>query len=152
MIHVHDYSWAEEPGTGEWFSICECGFMPSVPAWRVLITGSRRLLAGMGLESSLGLELLYADALGLPLVVIHGAAPGADTLAHEWAELIDGVTPDPHPANWRAGKQAGHVRNQVMVDHGADVCLAFPLPGSTGTWDCVRRAEAAGIPVKVFEQ
>lgn len=42
---------------------------------------------------------------------------------------------------------AGLVRNQLMVDLGADICLAFPLPGSRGTWDCMGRAEAAGIKV-----
>lgn len=28
----------------------------------------------------------------------------------------------------------------------ADVCLAFPLPDSRGTQDCIRTAQAAGIP------
>lgn len=152
MIHVHDYNWAEEPGTGEWFSICECGFMPSASAWRVLVTGSREYDAPGVVAYRLGLEAIYADSVGLPMVVIHGAARGADKYAHDWAELARGVTPDPHPANWRTGNLAGHVRNQVMVDLGADVCLAFPRPGSTGTWDCIRRAKAAGIPVKIFEQ
>ena len=34
-----------------------------------------------------------------------------------------------------------------MVNAGADLCLAFPLGESRGTRDCVRRADAAGIPV-----
>jgi hypothetical protein len=37
---------------------------------------------------------------------------------------------------------AGPYRNQRMVDEGPDVCLAFPTPGSVGTWDCVRRARS----------
>lgn len=40
-----------------------------------------------------------------------------------------------------------------MVDAGARYVLAFPLPGgrSRGTEDCIRRAEAAGIPVQRFK-
>jgi hypothetical protein len=40
-----------------------------------------------------------------------------------------------------------------MVDLGADVCYAFFAGDGTaskGTADCVRRAEAAGIPVRKF--
>jgi hypothetical protein len=37
-----------------------------------------------------------------------------------------------------------------MVGLGADLCLAFPLPGSTGTPHCVGLARAAGIPVRVY--
>lgn len=46
---------------------------------------------------------------------------------------------------------AGGVRNQEMVNLGGYlVCLAFPLAGSRGTWDCVARARVAGIPVEFF--
>lgn len=34
-----------------------------------------------------------------------------------------------------------------MVDLGADLCLAFPLPDSRGTKDCMARAKKAGIKV-----
>lgn len=44
---------------------------------------------------------------------------------------------------------AGNRRNQHMVDLVplAGLCLALPLPGSTGTPDCARRARKAGIDV-----
>lgn len=45
---------------------------------------------------------------------------------------------------------AGHARNQKMADAGAIACLAFPTPRSRGTWDMIRRAEAAGIVVYNF--
>ena len=35
-----------------------------------------------------------------------------------------------------------------MVAAGADVVLAFPLPGSRGTWSCVRLALKAGLEVR----
>lgn len=57
---------------------------------------------------------------------------------------------EPVPADWdRFGKAAGPKRNQAMVDRGADVLLAFPLPGSVGTWDCIRRADESQIPVVI---
>lgn len=156
--HLHEYEWAEEPGTCEWFSICECGFMPSAPAWRVLVTASRKLTDRTLVWQALGEELRHAESLGLPMVVIEGQCPdgGGDRFACEWATHPSArernVWHDPFPANWKElGKRAGPVRNQRMVDAGADVCLAFPTVESRGTWDCVRRVEAAGIPVKVFD-
>ena len=43
---------------------------------------------------------------------------------------------------------AGPVRDQAMVDAGADLCVAFhrAIGNSKGTKDCLRRALAAGIP------
>lgn len=82
-----------------------------------------------------------------PGTVIEGEAPGADRISREEAKKL-GWPVEKHPAKWSSyGRGAGVVRNQEMVDAGADVCLAFPLPGSKGTPDCMRRAEAAGIPV-----
>lgn len=150
-FHVHEYDWASHEAG--YHRLCECGFRPDNPAWRVLVTASRDHIDGEIIYDALADELyLNAEPRMLPMVVIHGAAPGGDTIAHEWTVASANCTPDPHPANWRAGKQAGHVRNQLMVDLGADVCLGFPLPDSTGTWDCLRRAEDAGIPTKTLER
>lgn len=162
-VHVHDFTtWIEEPGhqsrTLEWVCVCECGFSRDRPAWRVLVTGARDHADRWLVRGALEAELKHADFLGVPMVAVEGQCPygGADKLAEEWAmdqkRLSLDFDHDPIPANWDAlGSIAGPYRNQQMVDLGANVCLAFPLPGSRGTWDCVRRAEAAGIPVKVFE-
>jgi hypothetical protein len=82
------------------------------------------------------------------VTVVHGDCPtGADYLAHEWC-IRQGVHTEPHPADWaRYGKSAGPMRNQEMVNAGADVCLAFILNESRGATHCMRRALAAGIPV-----
>lgn len=96
------------------------------------------------------------------MTIVHGACPtGADAFAHGWFSLpLDDPTltaiEEAHPADWgRYGKGAGPIRNREMVDAGADLVLAFPLPGpksrSRGTWDCVGAAEAHGIPVEVRE-
>lgn len=81
---------------------------------------------------------------GIP-VIIHGGARGADALAASWAEEV-GATVEVYEADWeRHGKGAGPVRNQQMVDAGADGCIAFP--GGRGTADMVSRCKKAGIPV-----
>lgn len=81
--------------------------------------------------------------------VIHGGAQGADTIAGR-VGIVLGMNVEIYKANWTKHlKAAGHIRNQQMVDTGADLCLAFPLSGSKGTWDCMKRAESAGIPVQI---
>ena len=119
---------------------------------RVLVTGSRDWTDDR-VWLALDDQLRIAQENNEPLMVVHGAARGADTLAHEWVlthqAFGDDVDEDPHSADWnRYGKAAGPIRNSVMVKKGAAVCLAFPLPGSIGTLDCMEKAERAKIPVK----
>lgn len=83
-------------------------------------------------------------------ILIVGGAPGADTLAEEWADCF-GVRKRVFMANWKEhGKAAGPIRNQLMIDQGKpDLVVAFP--GGSGTADMVRRARAAGIEVMEVE-
>lgn len=134
---------------------------------RVLITGSRDWPNRNTVWRALGDQLLHPGAAD-GLTVINGMCPtGADLHAHEWylTHASKWVHEDPHPADWerpcdsncyhkprtKNGRpycpMAGHLRNQEMVDTGADVCLAFPLEDSRGTKDCMKRAKKAGIPV-----
>lgn len=117
---------------------------------RVLVTGSRDWEDRDLVEAAL---LAETDPSGLPMVLIHGGARGLDRVAADLAGVL-GWREVPFPvkkADWRYhGRAAGPLRNQKMVDYGADICLAFPLPKSQGTWDCLRRAKAAGIPTKVL--
>lgn len=114
---------------------------------RILITGSRDWTDYNAIAMSIVGEI---ESHLEDVVIVHGAAPGADSLAGDFARAFN-YTEERHPAQWEVhGKAAGPIRNQKMVDLGADVCLAFPLPQSRGTYDCMRRAEEAGIPVKVF--
>lgn len=99
---------------------------------------------------------------GIPSVVIHGAASGADTMAGEWARRL-AVDLVPFPAKWtdlshpdavirtrRDGScydaLAGHRRNQQMLDEGRPT-LVVAFPGGTGTADMTSRARKAGIEV-----
>lgn len=80
-------------------------------------------------------------------VLVHGAATGADTMAGKIAKEL-GWQVEEYPADWnKHGKAAGPIRNQQMVDLGADICLAFPLGESRGTRHCMKAAERAGIKV-----
>lgn len=81
-----------------------------------------------------------------PALVIHGGAPGADTLAATWC--VATRTPELRfPAEWSLyGKAAGPLRNQQMLDEGKPT-LVLAFPGGRGTADMIRRARKAGIPV-----
>lgn len=88
-------------------------------------------------------------------VVIHGAAPGADSMAGCAAALQEGLTVLTFPARWSTeGRAAGILRNQRMLEEGRPTEVwAFhdDLAHSTGTRDMVRRATEAGLPVQVFQ-
>lgn len=77
--------------------------------------------------------------------IVHGDAAGADTQAKEVARAL-GLTAEAHPASWRElGPIAGSVRNQQMIDLGADLVIAFP--GGRGTRHCIRQALKANMTV-----
>lgn len=80
--------------------------------------------------------------------VIHGAYRGADTLADEWARDHK-IKPEPFPADWtRLRGRAGPIRNAKMLAEGKpDLVVAFP--GGKGTADMVKKARAAGVPVRI---
>lgn len=80
------------------------------------------------------------------VLLIHGAASGADRLAGEWAKER-GVPTNEYRADWdRHGRAAGPIRNKQMLDEAKpDLVIAFP--GSVGTANMVAQAEGAGIPV-----
>lgn len=100
----------------------------------------------------------YKDKYGLSVVltdlneqhglscVITGAAPGADTLALEWARANE-ITFIGIPAQWRKFlKKAGPLRNRHMASQGrAHLLLAFP--GGAGTADMIKAAAEHSIPV-----
>lgn len=116
---------------------------------RILITGSRHY------SDIKRVDVIFRNVMKRfendEYVLISGNARGADALCEEVAEKL-GWKVERFPADWnKYGKRAGGIRNQLMVDSGADLCLAFPLDNSIGTWDCVRRAKKAGILTKVFQ-
>lgn len=124
---------------------------------RVLVTGSRQMLDQARVYREL--DDLFAMAMedgDAEFIVVHGAAPGADSLAGQW--VFDRRHNGPvhpqvevHAAEWnRYGKLAGGIRNAKMVGLGATVVLAFFQPGAqnVGTRNCVAQARLAGLDVK----
>lgn len=94
------------------------------------------------------------DELGQPqdTVLVSGACPrGADHMA-EIVWYRQGMHVERHPALWKVhGRKAGMLRNQFMVDKGADICVAFMRDNSAGTSHCIKAAVEAGIPVRLYE-
>lgn len=116
---------------------------------RVIVTGSR---------SWIDYDAIHRELVQLPpgSTVVHGAhglrrdgerpTKSADAMA-DWIAKSLGLIVERHYAEWnRHGNAAGPIRNTVMVRLGADACFAFPLPGGTGTADCMAKARRAGIP------
>jgi hypothetical protein len=90
---------------------------------------------------------VYLDKYGKDLVIINGAAKGADCASSMWA-LRNVVPFYEYHAEWdKYGKRAGYLRNQQMLDEGKpDLVIAFP--GGHGTKMMVDIARKAGVPVE----
>lgn len=120
---------------------------------RILVTGSRHWTDVKAVTDAIVEQVKNATDSA---VIVHGhCRTGADKIADDVGFLLRSlhqpVRVERHPADWKShGRAAGPIRNQEMVDLGADVCLAFPQPGSRGTKDCMTRAEKAGIKVINF--
>jgi hypothetical protein len=101
--------------------------------------------------------------------IVHGAATDID---RSFAEACQdtGIDQEAYQARWEDidhpdavirydkknrpfNSKAGPLRNQEMVDAGADLCIAFhrAISSSKGTKDCVRRAIAARIPTWLID-
>jgi hypothetical protein len=127
---------------------------------RIIVTGSRKLVNPHTVWDRL---LLFAPGRPITLVVGYDPErqypPGADEFAYQFAVDRWNWTPECFPAQWntdcnhwnctRRGFcwQAGFLRNQAMVDSGADFAIGFKKrkAKNNGTNDCLRRIIAAGI-------
>ena len=95
-------------------------------------------------------ELTAFDALELALaldpnpIIVHGAAKGFDAMIDRIAKEWD-LQREWYPARdfW-----SPRVRNQHMVNLGADLCVAAALRWDSGTGMCARMARRAGIDVR----
>lgn len=154
-------------------SPCAVSKAAQMPDFRVIVTGSRTWPDEAAVWLALNRVAWRDVPMSGTLTVIQGACPtGADAAAAAWYGQVrrSGNDPvigrdlrlreEPHPADWkRHGRRGGPIRNQEMVDLGADLVLAFVMPCTLkgcagkpehvthGTQDCIPRAEKAGIPV-----
>jgi hypothetical protein len=145
----------------------------------VLVTGSRNWADRSMIDNALWEAYLALIVTGpfTEMRVLHGHnRKGADAIADRWAigRYYEGVRLHRVPAKWSSlclpSCSAGHrrpntwgegdicpaqgnYRNQHMVDLMPIACLAFlwQTP-STGTEDCIRRADEANIPVLTYRR
>lgn len=119
---------------------------------RLLITGSREWRDDERLEAIVGGTIInMVEGPSVPpeqrVTVVHGDCPnGADALTRAYCERV-GLIQERHPADWSIGRHAGFLRNEEMVELGADLCLAFLTPGCKGTVHCAAYAQAHNIRV-----
>lgn len=111
---------------------------------RVLVCGSRRIKRCMEL-------LKRMSALPLNSIIIEGGAPGIDMAARLYAQDL-GLVIEEYKPNWKVhGSGAGLVRNTRMLKEGKpELVIAVPGGDSRGTWDMVRKAQVAGVPVEII--
>lgn len=89
--------------------------------------------------------------------LVHGdCSTGADAQAEHWYHVAGrylGCTREKFPAAWETrGRAAGPERNVRMVQAGANLLLAFPLPRGTGTQQTIDLAKKARIKVIQYQE
>jgi hypothetical protein len=118
---------------------------------KVLVCGSRNWFDRGPIEREL-------RKLPPGTIIVHGAAPGADSLADSVARCL-GFEVRVYPAEWAThGRAAGPIRNSEMLtkehrsDEPIDLVLAFAKDFSLarGTSDMMRKAREAGVHVEPF--
>ena len=125
---------------------------------RVLVCGSRTFEDEHDVLGSLVRGLAETIEISGYMTLIHGNAPGVDSLAASAAGSAPaGAAVESYPADWdKYGKAAGPLRNHQMLEEGKpDLVIAFvdkPLVESRGTNNMVTKARAAGLPVYIVEK
>lgn len=117
--------------------------------YRVLICGDRNWGDRSGDRIILAhtIEKLYKE-YKRDLMIIHGGARGADTMAGEIAGAL-GIPVCVFPAQWRTfGRGAGPIRNRWMLRFGRPhlvISCHQALSASKGTKDMVQLAQSKGV-------
>lgn len=116
---------------------------------RVLVIGSRNWRYRQPIERALTAERKKAKVHGFKdIIVIHGGARGADSLAEDVC-TTEGIATCIMPARWYAfGKAAGPIRNAAMLSLEPSVVLVFhkDISKSKGTKNFLDQARKNGKP------
>lgn len=135
---------------------------------RILITGSRKWTDEAAIRDVL--QRLHRLRMG-PYTLVHGDAKGADRIAAQIASQL-GWTVEAHPADWQGPcdpqcehgprkrrpdgveycPAAGLHRNRLMIELGANLCVAFIKDRSRGATMCAEAAQSAKIRVAWFTE
>jgi hypothetical protein len=120
--------------------------MNKLPLTFVLVTGGRNYADKLTVFDC----LVKLNEQFERLIVVHGDADGADTLAYEVCKEV-GIEQARVPATWNKYlKAAGPIRNKLMLDlFPVDLIMAFA--GDIGTADMKKQATKLGIPVMTPE-
>lgn len=118
-----------------------------MPGLRLLVAGGRNFADAATLHAILS-SIHHSRGIAL---IIHGGAPGADTLAGIWA-AENAIPVACYRAEWtKHGHFAGPIRNGRMLREAKpDAVLAFPQASGRygpGTTDMIRQATRASVPV-----
>ena len=82
------------------------------------------------------------------IVIVSGAAKGADALGEEYARAR-GYKLVRYPADWeRYGKAAGPIRNDLMA-RNADALIAYWDGKSSGTLNMIETARNYGLKISI---
>ena len=127
---------------------------------KILVCGGRdytdHVTFNRELIKSLAHEGLVEEPCFTNLTIIHGAARGADTLAHLFCKMF-GIKEKAYPVtadDWDLhGKKAGILRNIKMLSENPDILYVVAFPGGSGTEHMKnlaikRRIEVFTVPVE----
>ena len=119
----------------------------SPPLYRVIIAGCRDF-DDYGLLCESCDRFLAQKHQTHSIVIVSGAARGADTLGERYAHER-GYDVQQFPANWKLdGKAAGFIRNRQMADV-ADALIAFWDGRSRGTANMIDIARQKPLPYRI---
>lgn len=119
------------------------------PEFKVIIAGGRDFNDYELLKKKCDYYLSNIDNR-VDIVIISGAARGADSLGEQYAKER-GYKIESHPANWdKYGKSAGYKRNKEMV-YIASGAICFWDGKSKGTKHTIDLCKEKGIPVKIVK-
>lgn len=115
--------------------------------YKVIIAGTRTF-DNYPLLCSFCDKCLSQKELTNDIVIISGAAKGADTLGEHYARM-KGFAVESHPADWeKHGRAAGPIRNAEMADT-ADALIAFWDGQSRGTANMIETARKKSLKIRI---
>ena len=116
--------------------------------FRVIVAGGRDFNNQVFLNKTLDM-LLVDKARSHEIVIVSGAAKGADTQGEAYARM-KGYSLESHPADWDAyGRSAGYRRNKEMAE-SADALICFWDGESRGSKHMIDLATAQKLSVRVI--
>lgn len=112
---------------------------------KVVVAGCRNFFDYKFVEQVLYDQFIYSE---IPVIIIHGAASGVDSLADKFANEYF-YDKSSFPADWKTyGKSAGMIRNKQMAIEG-DALIAFWDGKSKGTGNMIDEMRKLNKPVRI---